>query len=69
MEKLVEAGIEYGFEDCEASFAHDISMSIDILNGEVSSYENSADQGVSFRGLKNGQMGYCSTNILMTMTR
>ena len=64
MEKLVKAGMEYGFEECEASFGTDTSMSIDILNGEVSSYENSATSSLSFRGLKNGQMGYCSTNIL-----
>ena len=64
MEKLVKAGMEYGFEECEASYASDSSMSIDILNGEVSSYENSATSTLSFRGLKNGQMGYCSTNIL-----
>ena len=64
MEKLVKAGIDYGFESCEASFSQNSSMSIDILNGEVSSYENSATSGLSFRGLKNGQMGYCSTNIL-----
>ena len=64
MDKLVKAGIEYGFEECEASFAQDSSMSIDILDGEVSSYENSATSTLSFRGLKNGQMGYCSTNIL-----
>ena len=64
MEKLVKAGMEYGFEECEASFAQNGSMCIDILKGEVSSYENSATSTLSFRGLKNGQMGYCSTNIL-----
>ena len=64
MERLVKAGIDYGFEECEASFAQDSSMSIDILKGEVSSYENSATSSLSFRGLKNGQMGYCSTNVL-----
>ena len=64
MEKLVKAGTEYGFESCEASFSQNSTMSIDILKGEVSSYENSATSGLSFRGLKNGQMGYCSTNIL-----
>ena len=64
MEKLVKAGIEYGFEECEASFAQDSSMGIDILKGEVSSDENSVTSTLSFRGLKNGQMGYCSTNIL-----
>ena len=64
MEKLVKAGKEYGFEECEAAYASESSMSIDILDGEVSSYENSATSTLSFRGLKNGQMGYCSTNIL-----
>ncbi|MBR3342136.1 MAG: TldD/PmbA family protein [Clostridiales bacterium] len=64
MEKLVKAGTEYGFEECEASFVTESSMSIDILKGEVSSYENSATSALSFRGLKNGQMGYCSTNII-----
>ena len=64
MEKLVKAGMEYGFEECEASFASESSMSIDILEGDVSSYENSATSSLSFRGLKNGQMGYCSTNIM-----
>jgi PmbA protein len=64
MERLVKAGMEYGFEECEASFASESSMSMDILKGEVASYENSATSTLSFRGLKNGQMGYCSTNIL-----
>ena len=64
MEKLVKAGTEYGFEECEASFVTESSMSIDILKGEVPSYENSATSALSFRGLKNGQMGYCSTNII-----
>lgn len=62
MTKLIEEGVKYGFEDCEASYADDISMSIDIFEGEVSSYEQSSDQIVSFRGYKNGQMGYCTTS-------
>ena len=64
MDKLVNAGKEYGFEECEACYATENSMSIDILRGEVSSYEHSASGAVSFRGLKNGQMGYCSTNVI-----
>lgn len=64
MTKLVKAGKEYGFEECEASFCAGSSISMDILNGEVSNYENSATSSLSFRGLKNGQMGYCSTNKL-----
>ena len=58
MEKLVKAGKEYGFEECEAAYASESSMSIDILDGEVSSYESSATSTLSFRGLKNGQMGF-----------
>ena len=64
MDKLVKAGKEYGFEECEACFVTENSMSIDILRGEVASYEHSASGAVSFRGLKNGQMGYCSTNVI-----
>ncbi len=64
MMKLIAEASKYGFEECEASYSDDISMSVEILKGEVSSYEQSTSQGVSFRGLKNGQMGYCSTNIL-----
>ena len=62
MLKLISEAGKYGFEECEASYADDISMSVDILKGEVSSYEQSSEQAVSFRGLKNGQMGYCETS-------
>ena len=62
MLKLIAEAGKYGFEECEASYSDDISMSIDILKGEVSSYEQSSEQSVSFRGLKNGQMGYCETS-------
>ena len=61
MLKLIEKASDYGFEECEASFMNSSSMSVDILNGEVSSYERSSDQGVSFRGKINGQMGTAST--------
>ena len=61
MLKLIEKSKEYGFEEAEASFMNSTSMSVDILDGEVSSYERSSDQGVSFRGKINGQMGTAST--------
>ena len=32
MEKLVKAGMDYGFEEGEASFASESSMGVDILN-------------------------------------
>ena len=55
--KLVSKAVEYGFEEAEACFMTNASMEINILNAEVSSYENSTVQGVGFRGKKNGQMG------------
>lgn len=61
MLKLIEKSKEYGFEESEASFMNSSTMSVDILNGEVSSYERSSDQGVSFRGKIDGQMGTAST--------
>ena len=57
IKKLVEKAVEYGFEEAEACFMSTSSMEINILNSEVSSYENSTLEGVGFRGKKNGQMG------------
>ena len=54
---LIDKALTYGFEEAEACFMSSSSMEINILNGEVSSYENSTMQGVGFRGKKNGQMG------------
>ena len=54
---LIDKAVAYGFEEAEACFMSSASMEINILNGEVSSYENSTMQGVGFRGKKNGQMG------------
>ncbi len=64
LKELIDRARDYGFEDACVSYADHESVSIDILNGEVSSYENCRDSGITFRGLKNGQMGTCSTNIL-----
>src|SRR5574344_2231835 len=61
MQKLIEKAAAYGFEDAEAAYSSSGSMSLSILNGEVSSYENSTEQEITFRGYKNGQMGYSST--------
>ncbi|MBR1797247.1 MAG: TldD/PmbA family protein [Clostridiales bacterium] len=55
--KLVDKALEYGFEEAEACYMSSSSMEINILNGEVSSYENSKVNGIGFRGKKNGQMG------------
>lgn len=49
---------EKGFEDCELYFSSGDSFGIMVLNQEVSSYEVSREQGVGFRGLYNGNIGY-----------
>ena len=47
-----------GFSQSEVFFENGRSSELQILEGEVSMYESSALQGVSFRGFQNGQMGY-----------
>ena len=64
LQDLIKRSKEYGFDEASVNYSDHESMSLDILNGEVSSYENSRDSGITFRGLKDGQMGTCSTNII-----
>lgn len=64
MRELVQKAMNSGFLESEACFMQNYSMSVSILNGEVSSYENSDEQGISFRGKINDQMGYASTTKL-----
>lgn len=61
---LITKAIDYGFEEAEACFMRSSSMEINILNGEVSSYENSTAKGVGFRGKKNSHMGGSFTSDL-----
>ena len=61
LHKIVDKAIEYGFEEAQAAYSSDRSMAIEILFGEVSSYENSTEQGFSFKGKLNGQMGRSHT--------
>jgi len=62
MRKLISKSSDYGFIEAEANYMEGSSMGINILNGEVSSFEQSTDQGIAFRGLKNDQMGYAYTS-------
>jgi len=59
LDNILDKALGKGFEQAEASFSTEESMSVDILNGEVSSFENSSSKEYSFRGKKNGQMGSC----------
>ncbi|MCR5061331.1 MAG: TldD/PmbA family protein [Saccharofermentans sp.] len=64
MTEIIGKAKEYGFDEAACHYSDNESINIDILNGEVSSYENSRDSGFTFKGLKNGQMGTCGTNVI-----
>ena len=53
-----------GFEECEIYYVDRESLSIGIYSGEVEKYNLNNSFGLSFRGLKNGKMGYSYTEIL-----
>ena len=63
MKRLLEKAGDYGFEDAEVRFDSDKSMNVEILHGEVSSFENSTEQGLSFRGKIGSQLGCSSTTV------
>ena len=43
-----------GFDESQASYFSGISMEVSVLNGEVNSFERSSEQGIRFKGKKNG---------------
>ncbi len=49
------------FEEAEVYYESGSALEVQILKGEVSLFESSTTQGLSFRGRKNGQMGYAFT--------
>ena len=61
MDKVMSKSSSYNFEECEVCLTSGSAMGVDILKGEVSSFENSSDQAISFRGKINGQMGTSTT--------
>ena len=58
MNELLRRAEKAGFLQSEVFFENGRSSDLQILEGEVSMYESSILQGVSFRGFQNGQMGY-----------
>ena len=56
--RLINKSIDMGFKESEAYFEEDYSVGIQVLHGEVSSYESSQVNGVSFRGKIDAHMGY-----------
>lgn len=58
MKEILRRAEKAGFLQSEVFFENGRSSDLQILEGEVSMYESSILQGVSFRGFQNGQMGY-----------
>lgn len=58
MAELLYRASKKGFLQSEVFFENGKSSEVSILEGEVSMYESSVLQGVSFRGSLNAQMGY-----------
>lgn len=53
-----------GFSEYEIYFSKEKSLDIQVFEEEIDKYTVSGSQGLSFRGLYNGQMGYAYTEIL-----
>lgn len=61
---LIEKALAAGFADCEVYYKGSRHFEVMILEGEVSDYENSALQGISFRGTWQERTGYAYTEKL-----
>lgn len=61
IDKLFELAEARGLKEYEAFYAEGESFSVKIYNGQVDDYKNSSSNGLSFRGISNGRMGYSYT--------
>lgn len=62
--RLFTEGEKLGFTDLELYYEKQESFSVQIFKGEIDGYESSTVNGVSVRGLYDGQMGYAYTEKL-----
>lgn len=60
---ILKKAEKLGFDESQASYFSGISMEVSVLNGEVNSFERSSEQGIRFKGKKNGQMASSVTNV------
>lgn len=61
LKKLMEAAKAAGIEACEAFIVERDSFRAMVTGGEVTEYNTNATKGLGFRGVKDGKMGYAST--------
>lgn len=64
LQQVMEAASQAGFTDCEVYYGCGSSFEVLVLEGQVSDYENSREEGVSFRGNIDGRTGYAYTERL-----
>lgn len=61
LKKLMDAAKAAGIEACEAYIVERDSFRAMVTDGDVTEYNTNATKGLGFRGLKDGKMGYSST--------
>ena len=61
LKDLMIAARQVGIEACEAYLVERDSFSAMVTEGEVTEYKSNMTKGLGFRGIKNGHMGYAST--------
>jgi len=61
---ILENSKDFGFSEAEVLYSASKSTEIHVLKGEISQYEASSLQGLSFRGVYDGRMGYAYTEVL-----
>lgn len=64
VEKLFARAAEAGMTQCQATYASGESFEVEVLKGEVLSYNVSDEARLSFSALVNGKMGTASTQAL-----
>ena len=60
-ERLFNKGKEYGFSDMEIFHNRSDSLDLRVFEQEVDHYSINEDEGLSFRGLFEGKIGYSYT--------
>lgn len=61
LQKLMLSAKEAGIEACEAYLAQSDSFRVMTTEGEITEFKSHVSKGLGFRGMKNGRMGYAST--------
>lgn len=61
LKKLMSQAKAAGIEACEAYIVERESFRASSTEGEITEYQSNATRGLGFRGLKDGRMGYAST--------